>query len=50
MAAAEQQSYDHTLTEFSNMQTALTQDPWSKAGNCDVPGNTNQSKFEFPLF
>lgn len=50
MAAAEQQSYDHTLMEFSNMQTALTQDLWSKAGNYDVGGNTNQSEFELSLF
>lgn len=50
MAAAEQRSCDHILTDFSSTQIALTQDPWSKAADCDVQDNTNQSEFEFPLF
>lgn len=50
MATAEQRSCDHILTDFSNTQIALTQDPWSKAADYEVPDNTNQSEFEFPLF
>ena len=50
MAAVEQQSGDHILTDFSNTQIALTHNPWSKAVDYNVPDNTNQSEFEFPLF
>lgn len=50
MGAAEQRWWDHISTDFSSTQIALTQDPWSKAADCDVPDNTNQSEFEFSLF
>lgn len=39
---------DHVLTDFT--QIVLTQDPWSKAADYDVPDNTNQSEFGLPLF
>ena len=50
MAAAEEQLSGHILIVFSNTQITLTHNPWSKATDYDVPENTNQSEFEFPLF
>ena len=50
MAAAEEQLSGHILIAFSNTQITLTHNPWSKATDYDVPENTNQSEFEFPLF
>lgn len=47
MVAAEQQSCDTILTDFSNTEIALTQDPWSKAVNYDGWNNINQSEFKF---
>lgn len=50
MAAAEEQLCGHILPVFSNTKITLIHNPRSKAADYEVPENTNQSEFEFPLF
>ena len=50
MAAEEEQLCGHILPVFSNTKITLTHDSQSKAADYEVPENTNQSEFEFPLF
>ena len=50
LAAEEEQLCGHILPVFSNTKITLTHDSQSKAADYEVPENTNQSEFEFPLF